>query len=53
MDPTRGAVNLGGGRGGGEVGGLEVHGIGSHRLFLLRGHIRLPSGENAVGISFQ
>ena len=48
MDPTRGAVNLGGG-----VGGLEVHGIGSHRLFLLRGHIRLPSGENAVGISFQ
>ena len=49
MDPTRGAVNLGGGG----VGGLEVHGIGSHRLFLLRGHIRLPSGENAVGISFQ
>ena len=47
MDPTRGPVNLAG------EGGLEVHGIGSQRLFLLCGHIRLPSGENAVGISFQ
>ena len=49
---TRGAVNLGVGGGGG-VDGLEVHGIGSHRLFLLCGHIRPPSGENAVGVSFQ
>ena len=48
MDLTRGAVNLGRG-----VGGLEVHGIGSHSFFLLRGHSRLPSGENVVGISFQ
>ena len=48
MDMTRGAVNLGLGG-----SGLEVHGIGSHRLFLLCGHIRPPSGENAVGISFQ
>ena len=40
MDPTRGVVNLGG------VGGLEVHVIGSHRFFLLCGHIRPPSGKN-------
>ena len=35
------------------MGGLDVHGIGSHMLFLLCEHIRPPSGENAVGISFQ
>ena len=34
------------------VGGLEVHGIDRHRPFLLCGHIRTSSGENAVGISF-
>ena len=50
MDSTRGAVNLEVWDG---VGGLEVHGIGSHRLFLLCGHISPPSGENAVSISFQ
>ena len=50
VDSTRGAVNLEVWDG---VGGLEVHDVGSHRLFLLCGHIRPPSGENAVSISFQ
>ena len=52
MDPTRGALNLGGGDGGGG-GGLELHGIGSYRFFLLCRQIRPSSGENAVGIPFQ
>ena len=38
---------------GGGADGLQVHDIGSHRPFLLCGHISPPSGENAVGIYFQ
>ena len=43
----------GGGEDGGGVGGLELHGIGSYRFFLLCRQIRPSSGENAVGIPFQ
>ena len=35
------------------MGGLEVHGIGSRRGFLLCGHTSPPSDGNAVGISLK